>query len=513
MLKQIDKISQLFCKANPEVSWAQPRDLVFHFNSKFFMSKLSLWRNAAKLGSQFTREFATLPKSMSVLGIGLEGSMGSSVINPNLHFLQSRGDTFHILGNSVKLPRKDGIKCFYANSDNRAERMPQKGLVYDLIIYSAKPDQIDALLGKCAENGNIGENTAVASVAAGVTKAGIKRACKNLTDQIIRLMPNKLADVEMSATTYTTSGSVEEDKLDYILALFSKVGKTFAAEESEMNKNTALAGSGPASPWSIYKIMQEALRVNCGLSDEESRGLIIKVAKEFDDLKYEVRSGSKVDEALKHVRGGSMKTARAMIDASAKGLGSEHAQEEREQLVAGILMQVRGSKIRGAASIGIDPAMAGSIVRDLIVGTAIASERSGEDFAVSAESVTSRNGTTRALLGHLLCDKGDGKGHDFDDIYARGMQAAVQRGAEMGDSVQYAANKFAQELSANEKSPEKIEAARGAVVVAYNQARSALKLTATEKSVNDSSVTQRQISSLQNPEGSKLDHREKSIEK
>lgn len=472
--------------------------------------------------------FATKVDPSRFLVIGAHGNMATTVMGPNISRMVEDGHSVSVMGNRPKAHEiYEGLPAYFAQSD---DPLPPKDQEQDFVLYFAKPDQT-RVLSDLAKNGNIGERTTLVTAAAGNTMAKMLSAADNKTNQAIRVMPSKLGDkdAKKSSTSFTTTGNIPEDKLDYVCSIYSQIGQLYAVEEKEMNKMTALAGSGPASIWTMCDVVFHSLRDRYDMSKEEARNLIIEVGKDFDNLRYAARSGSEVSKALGHLAGSDVRTIRSMNDGAIKHMADYHKAKdlempkmneeeqkqyiadkakEQKQVVAGIFMQMRGSLIRGVSSVGIDTDFAGSIVKDLVVGASIVAERTPEkNFAELAEGVRSPGGTTAAEEGVIFFDKGNPKnnnGPDYDDVVKRGLVAAINRGSQMGDPLGYASEQFMRELK-KEENRANISAFRAATSQVYNQLRLDLDLATPPEvltSKDDSGVKYGEMKPLQKPAAS-----------
>ena len=127
----------------------------------------------------------------------------------------------------------------------------------------------------------------IISIMAGVSIAKIQSAFK-AEKKIARAMPNLPVAISAGMTAIDLSAFAEQDK-NFILQIFSSIGKVLVVDEGKINAVTGISGSGPAYVFLFIKALTEA-GVKQGLSLQESKTLAIQtllggalmVEKNFD---------------------------------------------------------------------------------------------------------------------------------------------------------------------------------------------------------------------------------------
>ncbi len=80
--------------------------------------------------------------------------------------------------------------------------------------------------------------------------------------------------------------------------------------------------------------------------------------------------------------------------------------------------------LKGAENLGLEAELAKTLITQTVIGAAKLAEMNNNEFAKLRERVTSPNGTTFAAINYF-------QQHDFSEIVAQGMQAAVERAKEI----------------------------------------------------------------------------------
>jgi len=138
--------------------------------------------------------------------------------------------------------------------------------IADIVMLVVKPNAMENVL---LEVGDVADqNKLKISFAAGVTIETIAKALGEGHHKIVRVMPNLGASVGESASVWTANEHVtEEDKL-IVRQILGAIGKeSEVATEDEVDKATALFGSGPAYFYGLVEELQN-IAVKMGLNEE-----------------------------------------------------------------------------------------------------------------------------------------------------------------------------------------------------------------------------------------------------
>lgn len=181
----------------------------------------------------------------------------------------------------------------------------------DAIIFLAtKPDQIKLV---CADIKNDIDNQLIISIAAGIKIKQIENYL-NGYDQIIRTMPNLIAQIQKSITAACAHPSITEDRKKLVTNMLNTFGDTiWLKDEEKINAVTAISGSGPAYVFYFLNAIIEAGK-EIGLSENESQLLSLKMlqgssqfaekfSSELETIISNVTSkGGTTEQALKHFK-------------------------------------------------------------------------------------------------------------------------------------------------------------------------------------------------------------------
>lgn len=142
----------------------------------------------------------------------------------------------------------------------------------DYLLFAVKPQtfpEVAEALREC-------KLPVLVSIMAGVSKAGIRsKLCD--AEKIVRVMPNLPCSVGMGAIGLDASELSGQER-EFVIGLFSSVGKVEEVEEGLLNAVTGLSGSGPAY---VYYFLQALIEAGArqGLSEEQARELALQTVK------------------------------------------------------------------------------------------------------------------------------------------------------------------------------------------------------------------------------------------
>ena len=124
-----------------------------------------------------------------------------------------------------------------------------------VLVLAVKPQ----MMGPVLDGLQVGADTLVVSVAAGVTLAAYGRAFPG--SRIVRAMPNTPAAIGRGITALIGNGAAGAESLDLAEGLMSVVGEVVRLQdEGQMDAVTALSGSGPAYVFHMIEALTEAGR-------------------------------------------------------------------------------------------------------------------------------------------------------------------------------------------------------------------------------------------------------------
>ena len=139
----------------------------------------------------------------------------------------------------------------------------------DAVYLSVKPQDLGAL-----GVGSGIESRLLISILAGSTIAEVQASTG--AQRIVRAMPNTPAQIGRGFTAWTATESVTEDDRRLVGALLDTMGEQlYIADESMIDKITAVSGSGPAYVFLIIEAMINAA-VNIGLRPDDARRMVLQ---------------------------------------------------------------------------------------------------------------------------------------------------------------------------------------------------------------------------------------------
>lgn len=115
----------------------------------------------------------------------------------------------------------------------------------DAVVLSVKP----AVIQHVVEETKIllaEKKTLLISIAAGTTLAKLDKLVDAEAMPIIRVMPNVNAMIGTGAAAVAGNPYASKEQVQYVIDMFSAIGKAWEVEEKDFSAYTALAGSSPA---------------------------------------------------------------------------------------------------------------------------------------------------------------------------------------------------------------------------------------------------------------------------
>ena len=150
-------------------------------------------------------------------------------------------------------------------------------LSYNIIIFAIKPQIIDNVL-KELKNLKFKKNTVFVSIVAG-KKISFFNKYLMTPNQFIRVMPNMPAVINQGMSCLIPNANVTKINIKKIDLLFSLVGKNiWLKKEQEINKVTAISGSGPGYVFFIIDAFEKAA-YELGLNKKHTKELVYQTLK------------------------------------------------------------------------------------------------------------------------------------------------------------------------------------------------------------------------------------------
>ena len=139
----------------------------------------------------------------------------------------------------------------------------------DVIYLSVKPQDLSSL-----RPGLLDERQLAISILAGSTMASVREALGH--ERIVRAMPNTPAQIGRGLTVWTAADCVTAGERARTQQLLGAMGvEIYAADESVIDKATAVNGSGPAYVFLLIEAMINGA-VTIGLRPDEARRMVLE---------------------------------------------------------------------------------------------------------------------------------------------------------------------------------------------------------------------------------------------
>jgi pyrroline-5-carboxylate reductase len=145
----------------------------------------------------------------------------------------------------------------------------------DIVLFCIKPQRVDKVLEGL--RGGVIKDSLVISIVAGTRIEKISRTLQH--DQVIRAMPNTPSQIGEGITVWTASKSVTQNHLDFARSIFKAMGEEiFTENEDDLDKATALSGTGPAYVYLFMEAMVDA-GVHLGFPRRIAERLVIETLR------------------------------------------------------------------------------------------------------------------------------------------------------------------------------------------------------------------------------------------
>jgi pyrroline-5-carboxylate reductase len=146
----------------------------------------------------------------------------------------------------------------------------------DIIFLAVKPQDFKDLGLK------ISTQTLVCSVMAGVSISKIQN--KLHTKKVVRMMPNIASRVGEGFTTWTTTTKVSAKEKKWVKNLLAEMGdELYVKSEKEIDKATAITGSGPAYLFNVLSIFINSAQ-ELGFKKEEAHKMVLQTLRGVNAL-------------------------------------------------------------------------------------------------------------------------------------------------------------------------------------------------------------------------------------
>ena len=140
---------------------------------------------------------------------------------------------------------------------------------HSAIYLSVKPQDLKSL-----SNLSPASSPLLISILAGSTIAEVKASTG--AERIVRAMPNTPAQIGRGFTAWTATDGVTSEERALVSRLLDTMGEQlYVADESVIDKVTAVSGSGPAYVFLIIEAMINAA-VNIGLRPDDARRMVLQ---------------------------------------------------------------------------------------------------------------------------------------------------------------------------------------------------------------------------------------------
>ena len=203
---------------------------------------------------------------ISFIGAGkMVSAMVSSLIRSEIYIPDQIACCSAKDGTSETLSTATGIQRF----EGVDEMLKQKP---DLLILGCKPQQLSELPPSTLEST---EDCLVLSIMAGITLSRLEQSFPK-SRNIVRSMPNTPGQIGQGVTGYLFLQEANEKDKEVISKVLSSLGITYLlSEESDIDKVTAISGSGPAYLFEFACALEEA-GVGIGLEPKIAKNLAIQ---------------------------------------------------------------------------------------------------------------------------------------------------------------------------------------------------------------------------------------------
>jgi pyrroline-5-carboxylate reductase len=176
----------------------------------------------------------------------------------------------------------------------------------EVIILAIKPQNLTEVMADLA--GQLDPSQLVISIIAGKKIKTLVEGLKHKT--IVRVMPNTPAQIGAGMSVWTATEAVNEAQKATARKILTAMGEElFTSDEGDLDKATAISGSGPAYFFLFMEALVEA-GVKLGFSPETAKKLVLQTA--VGSSEYARRSGQELAELRRMVTSPGGTTAEAL---------------------------------------------------------------------------------------------------------------------------------------------------------------------------------------------------------
>jgi pyrroline-5-carboxylate reductase len=161
----------------------------------------------------------------------------------------------------------------------------------NVILFCIKPQRVDKVFNDL--KGAIKKDALIISIVAGLKIEKITRILQ--LEQIVRAMPNTPSQIGKGITVWTASKSVMSNNQDFARKVFKAMGEEiFTENEEDLDRATALSGTGPAYVYLFMEAMVDA-GVHLGFPRRIAEKLVVET------LRGSVEFYDQGDEKVRHL--------------------------------------------------------------------------------------------------------------------------------------------------------------------------------------------------------------------
>ncbi len=176
----------------------------------------------------------------------------------------------------------------------------------DVIILAIKPQNLADVTPDLA--GQLDSSQLVLSIIAGKKISALVEGLKH--EAVVRVMPNTPAQIGKGMSVWTATESVTSDQKESVKKILGAMGEEiFTPDENDLDKATALSGSGPAYFFLFMEALVES-GVKIGFPEDVARKLVLQTAT--GSAEYACLSGRKLADLRKMVTSPGGTTAEAL---------------------------------------------------------------------------------------------------------------------------------------------------------------------------------------------------------
>jgi len=169
----------------------------------------------------------------------------------------------------------------------------------DVVFLAVKPQDFKSI------SLTLRKDVLLCSIMAGIPIASLRRFG---TNKIIRMMPNTPAQVGVGFTVWTATDNLDASDKKLLEKILSCMGKhLYVEQEDDINKATAISGSGPAYFFATLLAFIDAA-CNLGFSKKDATAMVIQTMKGANAL---ISEKSDLDQLIQRVasKGGTTEAA------------------------------------------------------------------------------------------------------------------------------------------------------------------------------------------------------------